>query len=516
MDAILYDTGKNSKKHIPTKTHDQSPTGNGPATNSTASPRNPPDTIPDRTSSKSHVARDSVVGAGAGGASVAGHEQYAEQRQPPVAREHENQTGISRDSDATKSAGPHNSSLLNKLDPRVKSDQHVPGDEAQQRPGGAQEYTPVAAVGAGVTAHEHQGDQHTAVEEHEPFPSKKTEPRKRGLLTKLDPRHKSNKEPTGIEEQKKFPDHALMTTVGAGATGAVIHEDDQHQVGEKHDSTTPKTTEPHKSSILNKLDPRVKSDHPAVIASDQTTTSNDHAALAAVGAGAAATGVAAHEHHKHKEQPVAPREPYENRSSAHEHSSPGNAHHKIHKEPPNNDLRASRAVHESDPMSAVGPNAGVAAHDHDHDHDHQYTTPAEQNLTSNHRHASQVAAGAGLAGAAYAAHEHHQQEKSRSANAPEENTSAAAAKPSLPAHTDTASYNSSAPSYASNASIKSGVQGRAPVVEGGMPLPSVGQSTTSPATAVHEKLPHVPTTDGRFMSEDVAKEAGYMLPCFQC
>jgi hypothetical protein len=57
---------------------------------------------------------------------------------------------------------------------------------------------------------------------------------------------------------------------------------------------------------------------------------------------------------------------------------------------------------------------------------------------------------------------------------------------------------SSSASYASNASVKSGVPGRAP----GMGLHQPGSGVTD------KELPDVPHTDGKFMNEDFAREAG--------
>jgi hypothetical protein len=59
---------------------------------------------------------------------------------------------------------------------------------------------------------------------------------------------------------------------------------------------------------------------------------------------------------------------------------------------------------------------------------------------------------------------------------------------------------SSSASYASNASVKSGVPGRAPGMRNNQPL--------SGLEANDKELPSVPHTDGKFMNDDFAREEG--------
>jgi hypothetical protein len=240
----------------------------------------------------------------------------------------------------SSTAGPHKSDALNKLDPRVDSDRDgsktvggapatergidqstsvpISGSETSAIPSGQHElrhtgsleqpqprsgdadehhYGRDAAIAGGVGAGAaglgyaatHDRDTPNAAgsnlpHESSPYSSKQLDPRALGSQAKL-------------EEQRFDPqtqhaprEHGLLSSAPAGASSTT------HQPHDDTARTEKSTTGPHKSSLLNKLDPRVKNDKSET--TPATTKDNDpehhYGRDAALVGGGAATAAGVH------------------------------------------------------------------------------------------------------------------------------------------------------------------------------------------------------------------------------
>jgi hypothetical protein len=235
----------------------------------------------------------------------------------------------------SSTAGPHQSDALNKLDPRVDSDRDgsktvggapatergigqstnapVAGNEASTLPAGQHElrhtgsleqpqprsvdtdehhYGRDAAIAGGVGAGAaglgyaatHDRDTPNVAgsslpHESSPYSSKQLDPRALGSQAKL-------------EEQRSDPaksEHGLLSSAPAGASSSA-HQHHDNTAGSENS-----TPGPHKSSLLNKLDPRVKNDKSTTHETAPNTTKENDSEhhygrdAALVGGGAATT-----------------------------------------------------------------------------------------------------------------------------------------------------------------------------------------------------------------------------------
>lgn len=157
---------------------------------------------------------------------------------------------------STSGTGPHKSNILNKLDPRVDSD-HDGSRTAGAGPGvGSTGYT-----GAGVTQTQPYSGTTSA---YHPTSTESTSsaagPHKSGILNKLDPRVDSDRD--GSRTADRAP--GTSSTQYMGAVGGTSHAQPFSGTTSGHNPTSTESTSaatgPHKSNILNKLDPRVDSD----------------------------------------------------------------------------------------------------------------------------------------------------------------------------------------------------------------------------------------------------------------
>ncbi|QIW96179.1 hypothetical protein AMS68_001697 [Peltaster fructicola] len=213
-------------------------------------------TDPSQTStghSQHHYGRDAALGAGAGAATGTGlyeaeKHHHGHGSSATSGQTHTPQSSGTTSQSTSSTTGPHSSSLLNKLDPRVKNDQsstephhsHTGRDAAIGTGAGA-------ATGAGI----YEAEKH----------------------------HHGN--------------HGASTSSGYGSSGQQT-SNQGYSSGTTSQSTS-NTTGPHSSSLLNKLDPRVKSEQTA------SEPHRGHAGRdAAIGTGAgAATGAGIYEAEKH-------------------------------------------------------------------------------------------------------------------------------------------------------------------------------------------------------------------------
>jgi len=152
-----------------------------------------------------------------------------------------NQAGLSGNNNyGSTNAGPHNSNLANKLDPRVDSDRDGSSNlgAAQVGPGGTANYGNQGALG-GNNTYGNQGALGSTTGAYGAQGSTNHGPHSSNLANALDPR---------VDSDRDGSRNAGMATTGPGAT--------------YNASTGPanSTAGPHGSNLLNKLDPRVDSD----------------------------------------------------------------------------------------------------------------------------------------------------------------------------------------------------------------------------------------------------------------
>ncbi|KAK4949857.1 hypothetical protein LTR10_011699 [Elasticomyces elasticus] len=186
----------------------------------------------------------------------------------------------------TTTAGPHNSSALNKADPRVDSDldhrgnptSHVGGHGTSQTTGGY-------GTGVGTTGHSTTAGPHNS-----------------SVMNKADPRVDSDLDHRGNPTSHVGGQGTSHTTTGYG-TGA----------GTTGTTSTGTSTNagPHNSNLLNKLDPRVDSDRDH--RGNPTSAAGGYSQGAGYGAAGATgvtgtTGTSHHGHHHghghHGEAPI--------------------------------------------------------------------------------------------------------------------------------------------------------------------------------------------------------------------
>lgn len=257
---------------------------------------------------------------------------------------------------AYDTTGPHSSSLLNKLDPRVDSNTSGAMENTASGPHygcDAAAISGAAAVGEGIHHHRENerdnigssgysgttpsgtgsayygGPTGTAI-------SDVSGPHTTSTANRLDPAINQNTRPiedahehdpvTGgggfaADEAHGGNRHHLGrdAAVGAGGVGLAEHEHRKHEreretgvgstkgfgsnTGAYGDNTTATTgagttTGPHRSNLLNKLDPRVNSSNTGTM--DNSGSDHHYGRDAAVGAGG--VGLAEHEHRKHERE----------------------------------------------------------------------------------------------------------------------------------------------------------------------------------------------------------------------
>jgi len=185
-----------------------------------------------------------------------------------------NNTGLTGHHGTSTNAGPHDSNLANKLDPRVDSDRDG------SRNAGAAAYGPGGAKTGFTGQHGNTGNtfgqSHTGIG---PGTSTNAGPHDSNLANKLDPRVDSDRDgsrnagaasygPGGANTGNTFGQG--HTGVGAGNTGLGSTHDTgltgQHHAGNTGynsgltSGTNATNAGPHDSNLANKLDPRVDSD----------------------------------------------------------------------------------------------------------------------------------------------------------------------------------------------------------------------------------------------------------------
>jgi hypothetical protein len=159
----------------------------------------------------------------------------------------------------------HNSSVLNKVDPRVDSD--LDGSRnfgATQTHGQTSHSHTAGTTGAGLTgSHATHGTHATGTG----YGSTNAGPHDSNLANKVDPRVDSN-----LDGSRNFGATQAHGTTGAGLNGShATHGTHNTHIGNNgvtssatHQTpgtgTAPSTAGPHNSDLLNKLDPRVDSD----------------------------------------------------------------------------------------------------------------------------------------------------------------------------------------------------------------------------------------------------------------
>lgn len=269
-----------------------------------------------QTSDSSNLGRDTaigagVLGAGALGASTAIHhhgdkEQYTDatnsSRSFPLGGHSATTTTpsaefpySSTEKTASTTAGPHSSNLANKADPRVDSDLDGSGtlgntgygsgtglttgsahQGSLEQDRGLAGGTTATAVGSGLAGHSHShtfgGDPCERGEPPVPGPHFTTGPHATDTANRLDPHVASGiHEPSatthadsgsGVGSTIHSGDHRDRNTALAGGAGAagIGAIESSRDASDPVTGSKPDSAGPHKSSLLNKLDPRVDSD----------------------------------------------------------------------------------------------------------------------------------------------------------------------------------------------------------------------------------------------------------------
>jgi hypothetical protein len=263
-------------------------------------------------------------------------------------------TGIGNTS-SNATTGPHSSNLLNKLDPRVDTNTSRTEDNTSSGPHYGRDAAVVggaAAVGEGIHHHRenerdnlgtsgysgttpsgagsayYSGPTGTSVSEvsgpHATSAANRLDPMNNQSGRPIEDAHRHDPVTGGggvaADEAHGGSRHHLGrdAAVGAGGVGLAEHEHRKHErereagmgsstgidsntgvYGDNstYDNTTGTATGPHKSSLLNKLDPRVDSNSGTT---DNTGSGHHYGRDAAVGAGG--VGLAEHEHRKHERE----------------------------------------------------------------------------------------------------------------------------------------------------------------------------------------------------------------------
>jgi len=163
----------------------------------------------------------------------------------------------------TTTSGPHRSDMANKMDPRVDSDR-----DGSRTVGGTTGTTGYGGThGTGMTGT--HGTHHTAG------------PHSSDTANKMDPRVDSDRD--GSRTVGTGAGYGSTHTAGAGGIGGTHHTHGTHGTHGTHSSTgpgpAPHTAGPHKGDMLNKLDPRVDSDLDGskTVGGDKTYSCGPHA-----------------------------------------------------------------------------------------------------------------------------------------------------------------------------------------------------------------------------------------------
>jgi hypothetical protein len=145
-------------------------------------------------------------------------------------------------------AGPHSSNLANKMDPRVDSD--LDGSRNMGATGMGTGTT------AGTTGYGHTGNTSTMGSGNYNDPrSTNAGPHSSNMANKMDPRVDSDRDASRNMGATSYGTGPTGTTGHTGTTGTT------HATGHHHaPGPAANTAGPHKSDMLNKLDPRVDSD----------------------------------------------------------------------------------------------------------------------------------------------------------------------------------------------------------------------------------------------------------------
>lgn len=293
----------------------------------------------------SNLGGDAALGAGVLGAGAAASHHHGQDqdnigqesgRSFPLGGNSNTTAGSGYPSDSAGLAsdtttGPHSSDLANKVDPRVDSD--LDGSRGLGNSGyDTSAGTGTTAVGQGYGAekwkhehgahgHQYEGDPCGPEESAPGAPRFTTGPHVTDTANRLDPHVASDMgvpaESTNTASElnlgSKVPgedhhhgrDAAIAGSVGAAGAGAYESSRDTPSGPTEQTSTG---TGAHKSSLLNKLDPRVHSDtsqqyDPVSTDEPLRDTGKDHygrdAGLAGAGAGAGAGGIGGYEAEKH-------------------------------------------------------------------------------------------------------------------------------------------------------------------------------------------------------------------------
>ncbi|KAL3424510.1 hypothetical protein PVAG01_03791 [Phlyctema vagabunda] len=260
-------------------------------------------------------------------------------------------SGFQQTTGTSTNAGPHDSNIANKADPRVDSDRdgranpashtgtssgsHVGRDAAALGTGGA--------VGAGAHHHNdrdnlatsgqgysgttasgnnsayHGGPQGTAVSgPHQTHTANVLDPNVNTSGTRnvgLEDAHRHSEKHGGGAEEADHHHSGAKAAAGAGAVGLASHQKHDNTTGVGHSthgttghSTTTGTgygtstnAGPHDSNLANKADPRVDSDRDGRSNPTSSTGHSNTGRNAALGAGAVgAAGLAGREHNQHQ------------------------------------------------------------------------------------------------------------------------------------------------------------------------------------------------------------------------
>jgi len=157
-------------------------------------------------------------------------------------------------STGSTNAGPHSSNLANKLDPRVDSDRDGQGKLQSAVPGSTGHNS-----GTGMGSHQ----QHTGVGgAYGTSGSTNAGPHDSNLMNAADPRVDSDRSNYGNTSSGISGSHqaGLGSHQQHGVTGG--HQQGQYVPSDiARDGPAPHTAGPHKSDMLNKVDPRIDSDH---------------------------------------------------------------------------------------------------------------------------------------------------------------------------------------------------------------------------------------------------------------
>lgn len=187
---------------------------------------------------------------------------------------------------ATHTAGPHSSDMANKLDPRVDSDldgsKTVGGAGGGYGSGMGTHGTGMGTHGTGLGTHTGHTGTTGMTGSHHTGATHTAGPHSSDMANKLDPRVDSDRDgsktvggTTGTGMTGTHGTHGTHATHGTHTTGT----HGTHTAGGSGPGPAPHTAGPHKSDLLNKLDPRVDSDLDGskTLGPDKTYSGSGHA-----------------------------------------------------------------------------------------------------------------------------------------------------------------------------------------------------------------------------------------------